>query len=77
MVEGAVFCGFVGTLWGPLPKCVPLAKVVHGLKMEMDTLVNCHIITGATVLSSTCMCLLLKANVRLGFRKEEYVIIST
>lgn len=72
-----MFCGFVGTLWGPLLKRVPLAKVVRGLKIEMGTLVSCHIITGAAVLSWVCMYLLLTANVRLGFRKEEYVIIST
>lgn len=28
-------------------------------------------------LGQLCMCLLLAANVRLGFRKEEYLIIST
>lgn len=69
--------GVVGTLWGPLPKCVSLTKVVHGLKMEMFTSVSCPIITGAAMLSWVCMCLLLAANVRLGFRREEYLIIST
>ena len=29
---------FVGISWGPLPKCVPLAKAVAGLKTEMDAL---------------------------------------
>lgn len=42
-----------------------------------DTLVSCHIITGAAGLNWVCLCLLLAVSVGLGFRKEEYLIRST